>query len=71
MILDEALQRFRISRLDDCRGDLIRLAVLRAHDSRLSLRSVLAHFPVEVFAVVNIYKMPTTVPRWQWRKVSC
>ena len=38
MILDESLQRFRVGRLDDCRCDLIRRAVLRAHDRRLADR---------------------------------
>ena len=34
-------------------------------------RLVFVHHPVELFTVVDIYKMPATVPRWQWRKVSC
>ncbi len=34
-------------------------------------RLVFVHHAVELFTVVDIYKMPTTVPRWQWRKVSC
>ncbi len=38
MVLDESLQRLRVGRLDDCRCDLIRLAVLRAHDRRLADR---------------------------------